>query len=370
VKIARVDVYAFRYTLAEGPFVMSGGKVATEQDSTIVRLVTDDGLVGWGEQCPITPNYVAAHGEGARAALRLMAPALIGLDPRQPELVYDALDGVLMGHAYAKSAVDIACWDVAGRAVGLSVGTLIGGIRQQHVPVYAGVSLAAPERMRERCEQLIERGYRRLQIKLGGSAAEDILRVRTCGDLAERVGLDMLIFDANAHWPARDARLVANVVERYVAHLEQPCRTSEECALVHSASRSPMILDESLTSVHDVLRAVELRALDAGRLKLARFGGITPVRRARDLLVALGMLVSVEDAGGGDIATAATTQVAATIPPKLLLDAYLASELVAEKLAEGAPRRDGGTAEVSMLPGLGIEVDVERLGNPVFTVSL
>src|SRR5258708_12314809 len=64
VKIARVDVYAFRYTLAEGPFVMSGGKVATAQDSTIVRLVTDEGLVGWGDQCPITPNYAPAPAAG------------------------------------------------------------------------------------------------------------------------------------------------------------------------------------------------------------------------------------------------------------------------------------------------------------------
>jgi L-alanine-DL-glutamate epimerase-like enolase superfamily enzyme len=369
VKIVRVDVWGFRYTLAEGPFVMSGGKVATEQDSTIVRLVTDDGLVGWGENCPITPNYVAAHGDGARAALRLMAPALIGLDPRQPELVYDALNAVLMGHQYAKSAVDIACWDVAARAAGLSVGMLIGGVRQQNLPVYMGVSLGEPERMRARCEELIDRGYRRLQVKLGGSTVEDARRVQTCGDVAEQAGLDMLIFDANAGWPVRDARVVANVVDQYVAHREQPCQTSEECALVHSAGRSPMILDESLSTVHDILRAVELRALDAARLKLTRFGGITPVRRARDLLTSLGILVSVEDAGGGDIATAATTQVAATIPPRLLLDAYLASELVSEKLAEGAPRRDGARVEVSTRPGLGVDVDVERLGTPAFSVS-
>jgi L-alanine-DL-glutamate epimerase-like enolase superfamily enzyme len=368
VKIERVDVYSFRYALAEGPFVMSGGKVATEQDSTIVRLVTDEGLIGWGEQCPITPNYVAAHGDGARAALRLMLPAVIGLDPRQPEIVFDAIDSVLMGHGYAKSAVDIACWDVAGQAAGVSVAMLVGGMRQQRLPLYMGVSLAHPEQMRGRCEELIGRGYRRLQVKLGGSAADDRVRVHACGEFAARADLDMLIFDANAYWPVRDARLVNRVVDDYQAHLEQPCRTTEECALVRTGSRSPMILDESLTSVHDVLRAVQLGALDAARLKLTRFGGITPLRRARDLLVELGILVSVEDAGGGDIATAATTQVAATLPPRLLLDAYLASELVSEHVADGAPRRVGPTVEVSTRPGLGIEVDADRLGMPLFSV--
>jgi L-alanine-DL-glutamate epimerase-like enolase superfamily enzyme len=219
-----------------------------------------------------------------------------------------------------------------------------------------------------RYEELIGRGYRRFQVKLGGSAAEDRRRVKACGDVAAASDLDQLIFDANAHWALRDARLVARAVDEYVAHLEQPCSTSDACALVRGASRSPMILDESLASVRDILRAVELQALDAARLKLTRFGGITPVRRARDLLVELGLVVSVEDAGGGDIATAATTQVAATIPARLLLDAYLASELVVEQVASGAPRRTGATVELPTRPGLGIDVDVDRLGAPVFSI--
>lgn len=88
--------------------MMSGGKVATNQDSTIVRVETDCGLVGWGEQCAFSPNYLVGHGAGARAALTLLGPALLGCDPRQINLVYERMDSALMGHAYAKSALDIA----------------------------------------------------------------------------------------------------------------------------------------------------------------------------------------------------------------------------------------------------------------------
>ena len=104
---------------------MSGGRSVKALPSTLVRVTTDDGVVGWGETCPLGPTYLEAHAEGARAALRQFAPALIGADPSNLHAVQDAMDGALRGHAYAKSAVDIACWDVLGRALGVPVSTLL-----------------------------------------------------------------------------------------------------------------------------------------------------------------------------------------------------------------------------------------------------
>src|SRR5579859_7982693 len=104
MRIVRIDVFAKSYTLAGGTFSMSGGKSASVQDATIVRVATDDGIVGWGEQCGFSPRYLAAHGEGARAGLKLIGPAVIGLDPRAVQRVYDAMDGTLKGHDYAKAA--------------------------------------------------------------------------------------------------------------------------------------------------------------------------------------------------------------------------------------------------------------------------
>src|SRR5436189_844517 len=99
MQITRVDVYRFEYTAVGGGLTLSGGRVMRTQDSTIVKLSTDAGLVGWGEQCAFTPTYMVAHAEGARAAIRELGPALLGADPRQVEAAYARMDGALHGHA-------------------------------------------------------------------------------------------------------------------------------------------------------------------------------------------------------------------------------------------------------------------------------
>src|SRR4051812_50210833 len=110
MRVARVDVYAVRYTLAGGAFAMSGGRVATEQDATVVRLETDDGLVGWGEQCVFSPSFLPAHGGGARATLELLVPVVLGADPRQVEVVHARMGTAGQGAAHAEAAPPNARW--------------------------------------------------------------------------------------------------------------------------------------------------------------------------------------------------------------------------------------------------------------------
>ena len=81
--VARVDVYGYDLTYVYGSYMMSGGREIVSLPSTVVRVTTDDGTQGFGETCPLGPAYLPAHGEGARAALRELAPALLGLDPRE-----------------------------------------------------------------------------------------------------------------------------------------------------------------------------------------------------------------------------------------------------------------------------------------------
>src|SRR6266404_3673011 len=198
MRIVRIDVFAKSYKIAGGTFAMSGGKTASEQDATIVRIETDDGIVGWGEQCGFSPRYLAAHGEGARAALALMAPAVIGLDSRAVQRVYDAMDGALKGHDYAKSALDMACWDVLGRASGLPLQDLLGGGYRVQLPVYIGIGIGTPQRMRESCERARAAGYRRIQLKVGSDVPTDIARIEAC--LEVLADFEKIIVDANGFW--------------------------------------------------------------------------------------------------------------------------------------------------------------------------
>lgn len=361
--IRRVEVFALTYRHAGGPFTMSGGRTSTGQDATVVRIETADGLVGWGEQCVFTPSFLPGAGPSTRAVLGLLGPAVLGADPHQVDVVYARMDAAVSGYAYAKSALDIACWDLFGKATGLRVSDLLGGTRQEELDLYTGVGIATPGEMRQRCGEALQGGYRQVQVKVGRGWRDDVAAIEACVDALGDV--DRIIVDANGYWPQADAVRVLAAVGELDVFVEQPCASIEECAHVRRSSRRPFILDESLTGVGDLVRAHAAGAVDAVRFKLARFGGITSTRRVRDLAASLGLPMTIEDSGGGDIVTAAAMHVNCSVAPQLLLSGYLPSSMVQEHIGAGAPVADGGRARLPAGPGLGIEVDESALGTPV-----
>src|SRR5678815_4383938 len=108
MKISRIAAYQVNLPLHEGSYKWSGGKSVSVFDSTVVRVETNTGLSGYGEVCPLGPAYLPAYASGARTGLAELAPALLGEDPRQLDHLNRRMDAVLKGHAYVKSAVDIA----------------------------------------------------------------------------------------------------------------------------------------------------------------------------------------------------------------------------------------------------------------------
>jgi cis-L-3-hydroxyproline dehydratase len=366
--IRRVDVFAFRYRHAGAPFELSGGRGSTEQDATLVRVETDDGLVGWGEQCVFTPSFLPGFGPSTRAVLEPLARAILGADPRQVEAVYALMDAAVRGYAYAKSALDIACWDLLGKATGLRVGDLLGGVRRDELQLYTPVGVAAPDEMRRRCAEARAAGFRQVQVKVGTPQwRDDVERIESCVDALPDA--DLVVVDANGFWPQADAGRVVAAVDSLDIFIEQPCASIEECAQVRRRSSRPFILDESLTGVREIIRAHSQQALDGVRLKLSHLGGITPTRRARDVALALGLPLTVEDAGGGDVVTAAAMHVSCSVEPRFVLGGYLLSEMVAERIASGTPRAEAGRARLPEGPGLGIEVDEAALGEPVARIE-
>jgi cis-L-3-hydroxyproline dehydratase len=305
-----------------------------------------------------------AFAEGARAAIQLMGPALLGADPRQIEDVYARMDGVLYGHAYAKSPIDIACWDLLGQATGLPVSDLLGGTVQARFPIYQVVGVNRPEAMRERSEQFLAEGFRRFQVKVGsGHWQLDVERARACLDVLR--DQEVVIVDANAYWRQHEAAQFIAALEDEPIYLEQPCRALTECLAIRRRTARPM----TLTDLDALFTAQAAGAMDCAMLKLSRLGGISRVRLARDVCRQWGLAVTMEDAGGGDVVTAAMAHLAASTPPRSLLNGMLINMLVNERIAEGTPAPKGGWSEVSRRPGLGIAVDEKALGRPLFSIS-
>jgi len=368
MRIARVDVFGYDLSYVHGSYVMSGGRVIERLPSTVVRITTDGGLEGFGETCPLGPAYLEAHGAGARAALRELAPAVLGLDPREPALVSDRMDGALLGHRYAKSALDTACWDVLGRATGLPVCALLGGRRQESFPLYIAVPLGPPREMAAYAAARRAEGIHRFQLKLGSAAREDAARVQA---VLEATGDgDVVVADANGGLRAQEAVAAARLLEKFErVHLEQPCPTLEECLYVRRLTTLPMVLDEVISDTGSFLRAWRADGMDTVNLKISKVGGFTRARQLRELAEALGISLTVEDTWGGDLVTAAVSHLAASVDPQLLFTVSFMNDWTNEHIAGYEPRSRNGAGSAPQRPGLGVEVDVERLGEPLFNVS-
>jgi len=368
MKIARVDVYGYDLTYVHGSYVMSGGRVIDTLPSTVVRITTDDGVEGFGETCPLGPTYLPAHGAGARAALHELAPALLGLDPRESAVVYDRMNAALLGHAYAKSAVDVACWDALGRAAGVPVCTLLGGRRQASYPLYIAVPLGPVDEMAAYVEARRAEGIHRFQLKLGADPRDDAVRVRAV--LEATTDEDVVIADANGGWRVQDAVVAARLLEGLDrVFFEQPCPTLEECLYVRRLTTLPMVLDEVITDAQSFLRAWHECGMEAVNLKVSKVGGLSPARQIRELAETLGVRLTIEDTWGGDLVTAAVSHLAASVRPELLFTVSFMNDWTQEHIAGYEPRSRAGVGAAPSAPGLGIEVDAELLGEPLFSLA-
>jgi cis-L-3-hydroxyproline dehydratase len=367
VKISSVDVFGYELRYRHGSYVMSGGRTIDALASTVVRIRTDDGGEGFGETCPLGPVYLPAFAEGARAALRELAPALVGLDPTNLALVGEAMDRALRGHAYAKSALDVACWDLLGRTSGQPVATLLGGLRQEYYPLYVAVPLGPAEAMVEHVRGLISEGIHRFQLKLGADPHEDAARVEA---VVETTGDgEIVIADANGGYRLQDAIVAARLLENLPrTFYEQPCASLEECLYVRRLTTLPMILDESITDVHSLLRAFTQNGMEAINLKVSKVGGLTRAKLVRDLAEQLGLRLTIEDTWGGDLATAAVSHLAGSTSPEALFTVSFMNDWTLEHVAGYRPRSEHGVGRTPTGPGLGVEVDVELLAEPLFTV--
>ncbi|HET6947668.1 MAG TPA: mandelate racemase/muconate lactonizing enzyme family protein [bacterium] len=368
MRIRRIEVFGYTLHYVHGDYVMSGGRHVSELPSTVVCVTADDGTEGWAEVCPLGQTYLPAFADGARAALRLLAPAVLGADPINLAQLQQGMDGVLRGHAYAKSPLDVACWDLLGKISGQPLVTLLGGRRQARYPLYIAVPLSTPDEMAAYVTARRAEGIHRFQLKIGGRPAEDAARVRA---VVEATGdEDVIIADANGGWRVQDAIVAARSLEALPrVYLEQPCPTLEECAAVRAVTSLPMIYDEVIVDVPSLIRAVRDGGAGGVNLKISRVGGLSKARLIRGLAEALGVSLTIEDMWGGDLTTAAVSHLAAATDPGLLFTVSFMNDWTTEHVAGYQPRSSAGFGAAPDRPGLGIEVDRRMLGAPLFKVE-
>ena len=348
------------------PYSLSGGRLHVDHlDSTILRLDTDEGLVGWGEGCPWGSTYLPAFAGGIRAGVAELAPAVLGLDPRRTDVVYRSMEVALPGHGYVKSPIDMACWDLAARAAGIPLCDLLGGRTDGPVRLHSSIPSGTPDELLAEIDLARAEGYTFHSAKIGADVEADVKRMRVL-DAAMDPG-EELTFDVNRSWTPAEAITALNATGDIHRVVEQPCETYGQHLAVRAAVGQPLAIDESLVTVDDMVRIVVDRACEVVGLKVGRVGGITPARRIRDVAAAAGIRMNVEDTGGTALSASAAVHLAQATPEPLRRATWLCFDHLTDNPVEGGVANDGGTATAPSSPGIGAVPDQAALGQPLAT---
>jgi L-alanine-DL-glutamate epimerase-like enolase superfamily enzyme len=349
--------------------VQMAGETVTRADNVLVRIETEEGIVGWGEaaSAPLMTGETVAS---MMAAVGHMAPALLGRLAGDFGGATAAMDAAMYSNTGAKAAIEIALYDLIGRATGRPVHALLGGKHRTRMPVLAVIgSLDAAADIREAQERFTA-GYRAFKIKVGiASARADAERTRAIAVALKGLGECIVSADANQGFGVDDAILYVRAVDGCgLDFFEQPVqahdldgRYLEEMARVAAASRVPIGADEGLHSRDDIARHHGSNAAQGGSLKAIKLGGLRALLEASRLCDRLGMKVNISCKTGESSVASAAAAHAAAAAPALAWGLTVTSPGLAEDVAVEPLVVEHGHVEVPDRPGLGIEVDEHRV---------
>jgi muconate cycloisomerase len=378
MKIRSIEAQAFR--LPRRRNFKWAGLQAELGEFVLVRVTTDEGLIGYGEATPLADwggDFGRRSGETLSTVISIIneffATALVGHDPTAVTLARQIMDRQVVGNNYAKCAIDIALHDLWGKSVGKPIYRLLGGAVRDSVPVAHMIGLMSETDATHEASAAVADGVRTLQIKGGVDAERDILLVRT---LRRELGSGVTLrVDANqGYGHAKQARqIVMRLADAGVDLIEQPAVGLAYLAEVTLASPVPIIADESCWDANDALDVVRQRAADCLSIYLAKAGGFVGARAVSAIAEAQHMACDINGSIESAIGNAANTHfalsqaavsLASVIPisapagahPCAIAGRYYEDDVISEPFAI----RNGAILPLNR-PGLGIEVDEVRL---------
>lgn len=365
MKITGLELYTVALP-ARQVFHWRGGTASSQK--VIVKLNTDDGLVGLGEADPIPSDWGHDADTMHIAIKRFIEPALIGMNPFDIEGIWSKLAETLAfwhlstSMLMERAGVDAALYDLMGKASGQPVHRLLGGSFFQQIPVAAVMTLDEPDKMAAEALQAQAQGYGEFKIKVGLDPDIDVQRVR-----AVRTALGSaanIRVDANGGWTANAAVKVIKAMEAYDLMLvEQPVPRFDIKGLAHIRRKvdTPIMVDESLDSIHDALVLLENEACDLFNIKYHRVGGLTHARKLLAFAEAAGIRCMV----GGELESGVGTAIGLhlmassplfTIAADLIGPVHYSDDILMNNFVILQ-----GMLPVPTGPGLGVELDEAKM---------
>lgn len=372
MRITRIYCAAVRIPLRPERRMISSLGQHIVSDYPLVRVETDAGIDGVGE-ATVSPLWSGETVWGTQAIIeRLFAPLLIGMDPTNIEEIDHKLDSAAEGNWFAKSAIEMACWDIAGKEKGKPVYELLDGlVRPREIKCRFSMGAYPPERVRNTVPDLIARGFHTIKVKVGQSIEKDVERVALVREL---IGPDReIIIDANCGYSPKDAIEAARQMEPYnVVLFEQPTPRDDYkgIAEVRKNVSMPVMADDMVFTFNQARECLRHNAVDVISIYPGKCGGIRKCRNIATMAAEHGVACSIGSNLELDVGTAAMCHLVVgtpnmqveRVPGDILGPVYHEVPVVKNPLSIKGPivtTPDG--------PGLGVEVDwgvVEKCAIP------
>jgi L-Ala-D/L-Glu epimerase len=362
MKITRVETFPVHIPLKPERRMITALGEHIVSEYLIVRVHTDAGIDGVGE-ATVMPAWSGETIWGAQAIVdRVLARVVEGCDPASIAELDRRMDRACRHNWFAKSAIEMACWDIQGKAAGKPVYELLGGAVRP-LTIRSRFSMGAYElpRARKRAQELVEAGFTTIKVKVGGKAEDDIARVRA---VREVIGPDLsLTIDANCGWDADTAIHCVNALaDCRIALNEQPTPDGDYggMARVRRETKPPVMADDMVFNLSHARELVRNECCDLISLYPGKNGGIRKSKEIAEYAADHGVKCSIGSNLEWDIATAAMMHlVVATpniqveqFPGDVLGPDYHEFSIVKEPIAIQGP-----LTTITHRPGLGVEVD-------------
>ena len=346
----------------------------------IVKVTTDEGIHGYGEST-VLPTWGGDHmryfGESPGTTVHIvndyLLPAIKGLDPFDIEAIHAVMDRTVKGYPYAKAAVDMALYDIMGKALGVPAYRLLGGLSRREVPMAHSLGIMEVGAAVEEAIAAAKEGIRTIKVNVGMDPARD---VETVGALRDALGEEIdITVDANQGYPS--PKIAIQTIERMcdygISVAEQPVEGMDGMAEVREAVPCLVMADESAWTPWDILEIRDRGAADVFSLYTTKPGGLFKAKKVAAVAEAAGMACNVNGSAETGVGNAANLHLVAstgivtlanvfpvtTIEGKeqtKVAGAFYTDDIIAEPF-----KYENGNLIVPDGPGLGIEIDEERL---------
>jgi L-Ala-D/L-Glu epimerase len=362
MRITHVETFSVRIPLKPERRMVSALGQHTVSEYVLVRLGTDAGVDGVGE-ATVMPRWSGETVWGAKAVIdRVFAPLLVGCDPHDVAGIDQRMDKACAHNWFAKSAVEMACWDIQGKAAGKPVYDLLGGAcRSLTIKCRFSMGAYDPDRARRRAKELVAEGFDTIKVKVGGDPDKDIERVRI---VRSEIGPDrQIVIDANCGWDADTAINAVNTLEDCrISLVEQPTPDGDYAAIarVRRSVKPPVMADDMCFNLIHAKELIRNEGCDVISLYPGKNGGIRKSKEIAEYAAKHNVACSIGSNLEWDIATAAMGHLIVACP-NLQIEKYpgdvLGPEYHEARIVKRPLEIKGPNVTITDKPGLGVEVD-------------